>query len=177
MVQTTHYTSPNCMDNPQVNMHWIHYSEKFLTVQDFSATLRLRWKAELPRKFSMYWIYVLHSGFLSNSRFSWKTELPWNFSLYWNIFYHSGFLCNFALALKSKVCPENFHCIEYTFTFSFFEQLALALKNRVCPEFAVYIFFIIQDFWATCTCLKTEFALKIFKPGRLHHASYAYACQ
>jgi len=80
-------------------------------------------------------------------------------------FYHSGFLSNFALALKNIICPEIFHCIEYTFyiqefwatcacpekqscpenfncieiflSFRIFEQLALALKNLVCPEFPV----------------------------------------
>ena len=35
--------------------------------------------------------------------------------------------------------------------FRIFQQLALALKNRGCPEFTILnVFFIIQDFWATC---------------------------
>ena len=39
------------------------------------------------------------------------------------------------------------------FTFWIFEQLALALKNRGFPEFTVpnIYFFIIQEFWVTCT--------------------------
>ena len=50
------------------------------------------------------------------------------------------------------VCSENFHCVEYTFTFRIFEQLALALKNRVALKFFTVLkyFFIIQDLWATC---------------------------
>jgi len=40
-----------------------------------------------------------------------------------------------TLALKNRVCPENFHCIEYTFTFRIFEQIVLALKNRVALKF------------------------------------------
>ena len=39
-----------------------------LAIQDFRATLRLSWI------FSLYWIYLSHSGFFSNLR------LPWNFS-------------------------------------------------------------------------------------------------
>ena len=114
----------------------------------------------------------------------------------------------FHLTLKNRVCPEIFHCVEYTFTFRIFEQLVLALKNRVVLKFftvlkyflsfrifeqfalalknrvalnslywiyifyhsgflsnlrlpwkqslpwihCIEIFFIIQDFWATCSC-------------------------
>ena len=46
------------------------------------SNLRLPWKTELPWYFSLYWIYVIHSGVSSNLRFPWKTELPRNFSLY-----------------------------------------------------------------------------------------------
>jgi len=41
------------------------------------------------------------------------------------------------------------------FTFRIFEQLALVLENRVCPRIfhlIEYVFFNIQDVWATCTC-------------------------
>jgi len=38
-----------------------------------------------------------------------------------------------AVALKKQSCPENFHCIEYTFYIQDFYQLALALKT-VSPE-------------------------------------------
>jgi len=54
------------------------------------------------------------------------------------------------------------------FTFRIFEQLALALKNRGCPDIfhCTEIYFMIQDFEELAVALKTEFALKIFKPGR-----------
>ena len=73
----------------------------------------------------MYWIYFLCSGFLSNLHLPWEKELPWNFSL---------------------------HVLNILFTFRIFEQLVLAQKKRVCPEIfhCEYIFFIIQNFWATC---------------------------
>jgi len=73
----------------------------------------------------MYWIYFLCSGFLSNLHLPWEKELPWNFSLL---------------------------VLNILFTFRIFEQLVLAQKKRVCLEIfhCEYIFFIIQNFWATC---------------------------
>jgi len=53
------------------------------------------------------------------------------FSTVLNLFFTIQDFEQLALALKNRVCPEIFHCIEYTFTFRIFEQLALALKNRV----------------------------------------------
>jgi len=63
--------------------------------------------------------------------------------------------------LKHRVCPENFHCIEYTFTFRIFEQLALAVKNKVCPEFTVLnIYFLsFRIIEQLALALKTDFAL------------------
>ena len=205
----------------------------------------------MPWKFSLYWIYFLHSGFLSNLRLLWKTEcvlkfftvlnilftfkifeqlalalknsVPWNFSLYWISFYIQEFWATcaslkktelalkfftilnilftfrifeqLALALKNRVCPENFHCIEYTFyiqdfwatcacperqsvlkffivlnilfTFRIFEQLALALKNRVCPEIfhCMETFFYHSGFWATCACPENRISPEIFQAG------------
>ena len=76
---------------------------------------------------------------MSNLRLPWKTELPWNFLLYWNNFINKDFWA-------TCLCPENRVCTEFTvlniyfLSFRKFEQLALALK--------------------------TEFALKFFKPGQ-----------
>ena len=108
--------------------------ENFFTVQDFWATCACPEKQSLPWIFSLYWIYLLHSEFLSNLPLPWKTEcalnslywiyifyhsgfiatcvcpekkFPWNFSLYWNIFYHSGFLSNLRLP-ENRVCLEIF---------------------------------------------------------------------
>jgi len=113
------YTNPNYTDRSQVNIHCI---ENFFTVNDCWATCACPEKTELPWKFSLYWIYFLHSGFLTtrgcpenrvslkfftvlNILFTisdfWaacacpeKQRVPWNFSAYWNIFYHLGFLSN-----------------------------------------------------------------------------------
>ena len=74
---------------------------------------------------------------------------------------------NIVYALKNRVCPEIFHCIEYTFTFRIFEQLTLALKNRVCPEFTVLnVYFLsFRIFEQRAIALKTQFTLKLFKTG------------
>jgi len=79
---------------------------------------------------------LLHSGFLNYLRSPWKTEFPWKFALYWNIFYHSGFLS--ILRLRWKQSLPWIHSIEY-------------------------IFFIIQDFLATCACPENKVSLKFFK--------------
>ena len=128
-------------------IEYIFYYSGFL-----STALALK-KTELPTNFSLYWIYFLHSGvlsnlrlpwktkgalnsnywiyfllfrILSNLRLPWKTELPWNFSLYLNIFYHSGFLSNLRLPWKRK----------------------LPWKFSLYMEYAFHI----QNFWATCAC-------------------------
>jgi len=49
------------------------------------------------------------------------------------------------------------HCAEdrpIFFIIQNFEQLPLAVKNRICPKnfHCIEIFFIFQDFWATCAC-------------------------
>ena len=120
----------------------------------------------------LYWMNILYWNFF---HLALEKSLPWNCPLYWIYFLPFRIFEQFALALKHRVCPENFHCIEYSFTFRIFEQLAFALKNKVCPEFTVlniYFlsfrifeqlalalknrvalkFFIIKDFWATCAC-------------------------
>ena len=75
---------------------------------------------------SLYWIYIFyHSGFLSNLRLPWKT---WDALISFTAlkyFYHSGFLSSLRLPWKQSL--PWIHCIEY-------------------------IFFIIQDFWATFVC-------------------------
>ena len=78
------------------------------------------------------------------------------------IFYHSGSLSNLRLCWKTEFALKFFTVgpIEYTFTFRIFEQLALVLKNRVCLEIfhcrAYWVYFYIQDLWATCACPKNS---------------------
>jgi len=98
------------------------------------------WKQSFPWKFSLYWIYFLHSGVLGNLRLPWKTEFALNSQSWIYIF----------LLLR------------------IFEQLALALKNRVALKFFTLLnmhFLSLRIFEQLALALKTEFALKIFKPG------------
>jgi len=59
---------------------------------------------------------------------------PENFHCIEYTFYHSGFLSNFVLALKNRVALKFFTVLNIRFTIRIFEQLALALKKRECPE-------------------------------------------
>ena len=166
LVQITNYTSPNCADRPQVNIHCI---ENLFTVHDFWATCACPEKTKLPWNFSLYWIYFLHSGFLSNFVLAlktefplkiftvlnifftiqdfwatlclpWKTELPWNFSLHWIYFLHSGVLSNLhALSLKSSGCPEFIALIKYFFYHSgFLSNLRFPCKTELPWNFSLY---------------------------------------
>ena len=58
-----------------MNVHRIHCIENIFTVQDFWATCACLEKQSFSSKFSLYWIYFLHSGFLSNLRLPWR--VPW----------------------------------------------------------------------------------------------------
>ena len=87
----------------------------------------LRVVFSLTRNFTVIaftaWIYCIETFFT----FPWETELPWNFPLCWIYFLPLRIFEQLEIALKNRVCPEYFYCVEY-------------------------IFFIIQDFWATCAC-------------------------
>ena len=145
LVQITNYTSPNCTDRSQVNVHCI---EHFFTVHEFWTTCACPGKTELPWKFSLYWINFSHSGFLTTcacpeNRVSpeiWIYIYIYFFIFYFFIeciFYHSGFFSHFVLSLKNRGCPEFTVLIVYFLSFWIFEQLTLALKNRRLPEFTV----------------------------------------
>jgi len=176
LVQITHYTSPNYTDHSQANINWIHGVENFFTVQDFCATYSCPEKQCLSWKFSLYWIYLWHSGFFNNLHLPWKTErglnslycmyifittdfcgtcacpekqsLPWKFSLYWIYFWHSGFFSTLRLPWK-PVCSEFTVLNIYFISLRIFEQLTLALKT----EISLKIF----------TVLNTLFTFRIFE--------------
>jgi len=99
----------------------------------------LRVVLSLTRNFTVIaftgWIYCIENFFT----FSWNTELAVKFSTVLNTFFIIQDFSATCDCPEKQSCPENFHCIEHTFTFRIFEQLALALK--------------------------TEFALKFFKTG------------
>jgi len=136
--------------------------------------------------FSLYLIYFLHSGCLSNCCLPWKTEcalnslywmyfypsefwttcaclekhsLPWKFSLHWNKDFWGTCACS-----ENRVFPEIYHCIEYSFYIQDFRATCAFPEKQSVPwiHCIEYIFFIIQNFEQPALALKTEFALKIF---------------
>ena len=143
-------------------------------IQYTFLSFRIFEQLALSLKFFTVLKYFLSFRIFEQLALALKTELPWNFLLYWYIFYHSGFWA-------TCTCPEIFHCIDIFLSFRIFEQLALALKTELpwnfslrwyifyhsgflsnlrlpwkqnCREIfrCIDIFFITQDFWATCAC-------------------------
>jgi len=132
LVQITNYTSPNCTERPQVNIHCI---EHFFTVHDFWATCACPEKTELPWKFSLYWIYFVHAGFLT------------------------------TCACPEQSWPVIFHCIEYTFYMQEFWATCIRLpwKTEGAPNSQYWLYiFIIQDFWAACAWPEKQSCPDIF---------------
>jgi len=103
----------------------------------------------------LYWIYFLHSGFLSNSRLPWKTEEALKIFTVLNIhFIIQDFWASSACTEKQS-CPENFPCTEYTFYIQDFWATCACPEKQSCPGIVHCIenvFLIIQDFWAICAC-------------------------
>ena len=71
--------------------------------------------------------------FWATCAFPEKQSVSWNFSLYWIYFLHSGFLSNLRLPWKQS-CPGIFHCIEICFIIRNFWSNCACPENRVCPE-------------------------------------------
>jgi len=127
------------------NFHCIEYS---FYIQDFWANCACPETKRVSWKFSPYWIYFLHSGFLSNLRLPWKTACALKFLTVLNILFTFRIFEQLALALKNSVCPEISHCIKYTFYIQDFWATCACPENFHCIEYTFYI----QDFWATCAC-------------------------
>ena len=71
-----------------------------------------------------------------------------------------------ALALKKRVCPEIFHCIEYTLCIQDFWASCAFPKNKIALKIFTALniyFFIIQDFWGTCACPENRVCPEIFQ--------------
>ena len=124
LVQITNYTSPNCMDLPQVNVHCI---EHFFTVHEFWATCACPGKTELPWKFSLYCIYFSHSGFLTTCACPENRVCLEILHCIEYIFYHSGLLSNFVLALKNRGHTGIFTVWNILFTFRSYRAFCMRL--------------------------------------------------
>jgi len=125
----------------------------FFIIQDFWGTCACPEKQSCPEIFHSIEIFFFIQGFWATcERLLWKTEVPRKFSLYWNIFYHL-FLSSLRLPWKQSLPWIN--CIEYIFFTiqDFWATCACPEKHELSWTNCIeYIFFIIQDFWATCAC-------------------------
>jgi len=115
------------------------------------------------------------------SPFPEKPSLPWNFPLYWRYFSSFRIFEQLALALKNRVALKIF-TVNIFYHSGFWSNLRLPWKQSLswihCSE---YIFFIIQDFWATCACPENRVCPKNFKdrgaaaPPRAPRSPASYA--
>ena len=138
----------------------------------FKFFSHLSWKtAEFAVKFST----VLNEFFAINDFWGTcacpeKHGLPWHFSLHWNILSFTIFE-HLALALKAGFALSSLYCIYLFYQSGVLSNVRLPWKQRLlwihCIE---YIFFINQDFWATCACPENRVCPEIFQDrggGRL----------
>ena len=157
----------------------MHCTEKFLTVHDFWVTCACPEKTELPWNCSLYWIYFLLIRSFEQLRTCPDKQSCSKFTVL-NIFFTFWIFEQPVLSLKNRMCPEIFHCIEYTFYIQDFWATCACPENRVALEFLTVLKYLLSFgiFKQIVLVLKTEFTLKIFKPGgrppRRPPASYAY---
>ena len=150
-----------CPENrvcPEI-FHCIEYT---FCIQDFWATCACPEKQSVPWNFLLYWIYFFQSGFRSNLRLPWNTTCVLKFFTVLNILFPFRISEQLTLALKNNVCPEIFHCIEYTFYIQdFWATCAYPQKQRVSWSFLLYwIYFLHSGFLSSfALALKNRVAL------------------
>ena len=138
-------------------------------------------KTEFARNFSLRWVYFYIQDFWASCACPKKQSWPENFPCI-EIFFNIQDFWAACACPENRVCPEFTVLNIYLLPFRIFEQLALAVKNTNCPEIfhCIKIFFIIQDFLASCACPENRVCPEIFqnngggRPPR-PPASYAYA--
>jgi len=96
-----------------------------------------------PSEYTLHSKYFHRSRFLSNLHLPWNQSFPWKFSLYWI----------------------------YFLSFRIFEQLSACLEQQRVPwiHCTKYVFFIIQDFLATCACPENRVS-----PETFHSIEYIF---
>jgi len=164
---------------------------KYFHPSVFLSNLRLPWKQDLHWIYCIEYIFFIIQDFWATCACP-ESRTCIEFTVLNMYFLSFRIFEQLALALKNTSCPDIFHCIEIFSSFSIFEKLALALKAGLtlnllhwiyifyhsvflsnlrlswkqslpwihCIE---YIFFIIQDFWATCSCPENRVCHEIFQ--------------
>ena len=149
-----------------------HCIEYTFYIQDFWATCACPENRVCPGNFSLYWIYFLHSGFLSNLSLPWKTEFARKIFTALNILFTFRIFEQLSLALKNRVALECFTVFKY-FVHSGFLSNSRLPKKKLPRNFSLYLNILyIQDFWATCACLENR-----VRPGNFHCIEYTFYIQ
>ena len=152
---------------------WIYCIENFFT---------LPWKRVCREIFHcIEYMFFIIQDFWASCACPEKQSWPENFPCI-EIFFNIQDFWAACACPENRVCPEFTVLNIYLLPFRIFEQLALAVKNTNCPEIipCIKIFFIIQDFLASCACPENRVCPEIFqnngggRPPR-PPASYAYA--
>jgi len=136
----------------------IHCIKNFFTVHGLWATCACPEKTELPWNVSLYWIYFLYSGFLSNLRLPCKQFALKNFTIL-NILHIQDFWATLRLPWKTEL--PLIHCMEFIFYIQDIWATCACPENSVRPEIfhSTEYSFYIQDFWATCACPEKQSVL------------------
>jgi len=135
--------------SPEI-FHCIEYT---FYIQEFWATCVCPEKQRVP-EFTVLNIFFIIQDF-EQLALALKNRVALKFFTVLKYFLSFRIFEQLALALKKRVALKIFIVWNILFTFRIFEQFALVLKSRVCPRIfhcIEYVFFIIQDFWATCAC-------------------------
>jgi len=151
---------------------WWHVTDLYHS--EFWTTCACPEKQSWPKIFHCVEIFfTIHRVFEQRCACLKNRECPENFHCIEYTFHIQDFWATCACPEKQRVLWN--HGIEYIFfIIQNFEQLALALKNRVCLEIfqihCIEIFYIFQDFWATCACPERQ------KVPWIHCIEYIFLC-
>jgi len=153
------------------SLYWnIFYHSGFL------SNSRVPWKQSFPENFHgiEHTVYII-KGFWATCTWPKEQSRPETFTVLNVYFLSFRIFEQLALALKTEFAL-HFHCIRFFFKENVRypvlicrDSISLILGTRIgslkplkktwCIE---HIFFIIQDFWATCACPENRVDLKIF---------------
>ena len=163
----------------------MHCIENFFTVQHFWTTCLCPEKQFSLNFFTVFIIHFLSFRILGQLALTLKNRfdlkfftllkylyysgflsnlcLPWKVSLYWVYFLHSGFLSSWRLPSKTE-CALNSLAECIFFIIQDFSATCAYAEKQSCPEIfhCFENFFIIHEFWATCACPENRVCPEIF---------------
>ena len=139
----------------------------FFAIRDFWATCACL-ENRVCSEFTVLNIHFLSFRIFEQLALALKQDLHWILCIEYIVFYHSGFLRNLRLPWKTRVALISCTVLNYFYHLVFLSNLRLSWKQSLswihCIE---YISFVIEDFWATCSCPETFQAVGAAAPPRL----------